>query len=124
MAFTMHPAIHDLDATLRRASGELAISTEDVADEAVPSASASSSSQSSAAIDQSLLTKLKKWRAKRAEIDSVPAYVVAHNKALEAIAAAPPTTENQLLALPGFGSKKVESYGMDILAIVAKHLAS
>jgi ATP-dependent DNA helicase PIF1 len=122
MAFTMHPEIHNLDASLRRASGELAITTEDIADEAVPSAS-SSAPLPTAAIDQALLTKLKKWRAERAETASVPAYVVAHNKALEAIAAAPPTTENQLLALPGFGSKKVESYGMDILALVAKHLA-
>lgn len=120
MAFTMHPAIHDLDATLRLASEKLAISVDDIEDEVTPSLA---SPQSSAIIDLSLLDKLKKWRAELAVTKSVPAYVIAHNKALEAIAAAPPTTENQLLALPGFGSKKVEAYGMDILAIVAKHLA-
>ena len=122
MAFMMHPDIHNLDATLRLASGELATSTEDIADE-VALSSLRSASVTSANVDQKLLAKLKKWRATRAETASVPAYVIAHNKSLEAIAAALPTTENQLLALAGFGSKKVESYGKDILAVVAKHLA-
>jgi superfamily II DNA helicase RecQ len=48
--------------------------------------------------------------------------MIAHNSALTAIAASPPKTKQQLLALPGFGTSKVESYGSDILAVVSAHL--
>ena len=71
----------------------------------------------------SSLDKLKTWRRQRAQADQVAAYMIAHNTSLEALAAVPPTTPQQLLASPGFGSRKVEAYGADILALIADHQA-
>lgn len=115
MAMAMHPQIHELDISLRRDSASLAASTEDIPEEvAAPP-------QTKPVIDEVLFTKLREWRVQRAQADNVPAFMVAPNTALSAVAAAMPTTPQQLLALSGFGSRKVEAYGPDILAIVTAH---
>lgn len=59
---------------------------------------------------------LKAWRLARSRADGVPAYVVAKNDTLLAVAAALPSTEAALLAVTGMGPKKVELYGDEILA--------
>jgi ATP-dependent DNA helicase PIF1 len=115
MALTMHPQINDLDAGLRQLSASLAEMTEDIADEEVAVSSAQP------IVDDALFTKLKDWRFRRAQADKVPAFMIAHNTALSAVAATQPTTNQQLLGLAGFGKRKVEAYGPDILAIVADH---
>lgn len=66
-----------------------------------------------------LLDRLMEWRRDRARQDGVPAYVVAHDAHLRAIAASRPSNEAQLLRLPGVGPAKAERYGEEILAIVA-----
>ncbi|MCV0402882.1 MAG: ATP-dependent DNA helicase UvrD2 [Chloroflexi bacterium] len=68
--------------------------------------------------DEPLLEKLIAWRRERARADVVPAYVVADNKTLAAIAARRPTDEDGLLAVPGIGQRKVATYGPEILEIV------
>lgn len=58
---------------------------------------------------------LKDWRrAKSAELD-VPAFMVLHQKVLLGIADAAPTTEDQLLSVPGFGPGLFAKYGEEIL---------
>jgi len=69
-------------------------------------------------VDEDLLSRLKEWRFSLAKAKNQPPYVIAHNKALEAVAARRPTTEQDLLDVPGFGAKRVETYGEDILRIV------
>ena len=49
----------------------------------------------------------------------MPAYVVAPNATLAAIAAARPRTAAALLAVPGMGPSRVARYGADILEVVA-----
>ena len=66
--------------------------------------------------DHPAFEALKAWRLERSRADGVPAYVVAKNDTLLAIAAALPTTEDELLAITGVGPKKVELYGDEILA--------
>jgi ATP-dependent exoDNAse (exonuclease V) alpha subunit len=68
--------------------------------------------------DPELFEALRNWRAKLASEKSLPPYIIAHDKALQAIAALKPQDEEALLGVPGFGSKKVETYGPDILALV------
>lgn len=119
MALAMHPQIHDLDSELRQASALLSNTTEDIADEVITEAAP----ETALNIDDALLSKLKAWRFQRAQADAKPAYIIAHDATLNAVAAAKPTTSQQLLALPGFGTKKVETYGPDILAVVTKHLS-
>ncbi|MDB5164491.1 MAG: ATPase [Candidatus Saccharibacteria bacterium] len=119
MALAMHPQIHDLDRELREASSQLSGVVLDIPDEVV--AAATSTPSGNLNVDELLLRKLKQWRFERAQADSKPAYIIAHDATLQAVAAAKPTTPQQLIALPGFGSKKVETYGPDILAIISGH---
>ena len=69
------------------------------------------------AADEPLLAKLIEWRRERARADGVPAYVVADNKTLAAIAVRRPSDETALLGVPGIGQRKVATYGPEILAI-------
>jgi hypothetical protein len=68
--------------------------------------------------DASLLEALTAWRAKLAADMGKPPYIIASNATLERLAAVKPKTEAELLDVPGFGTKKVETYGADIFAIV------
>jgi len=65
-----------------------------------------------------LFEALKQWRGARAKADGVPAYVVAKNLTLEAIAARTPTTLAELSVIDGIGPAKLENYGEEILAVV------
>jgi DNA helicase-2/ATP-dependent DNA helicase PcrA len=68
--------------------------------------------------DEPLLAALIEWRRQRARADGVPAYVVADNRTLAAIAARRPTDAGGLLGVPGIGQRKVAAYGDEILGIV------
>ena len=70
------------------------------------------------AADEPLLEKLIDWRRQRARADGVPAYVVADNKTLAAIAVRRPSDGVALLGVPGIGQRKVATYGDEILEIV------
>ena len=117
MALNMHPQIYEFDRALQQASYTLSETTEDITDEVIVV------EESSQVVDEELFAKLKEWRRKRAEADSVPAYIIAHDKTLSAIAAKPPATTQQLMAIPGFGTRKVEKYGPEILVVTAVHHA-
>jgi DNA helicase-2/ATP-dependent DNA helicase PcrA len=69
-----------------------------------------------------LFDALKQWRAGVARASSVPAYVVFHDTALEAIAHDQPRTPAALLSVAGVGPVKVNRYGDGILAVVADHV--
>ena len=111
----MHPQIHELDNELRGASLYLSQEIDDIPDEVEKPKAIGP------IIDEALFNKLKNWRTQRATAEKLPAYIVAHDKALSAVAAAKPTTAQQLLGVSGFGAKKVEVYGPDIIAVVVGH---
>ena len=67
-----------------------------------------------------LFDALKAWRLERAKADEVPAYVVFHDTTLLAIAEQRPTTEGELAGISGIGPAKLEKYGPDVLATVAR----
>jgi RecQ family ATP-dependent DNA helicase len=66
--------------------------------------------------DAPLFERLKAWRLSAA--DGKPAFTVAHNSTLEAIAATRPATEDSLLAIRGVGPSFVSKYANAVLAIV------
>ncbi|HUG30702.1 MAG TPA: ATP-dependent DNA helicase UvrD2, partial [Candidatus Limnocylindria bacterium] len=66
-----------------------------------------------------LLEALQLWRRERAKQDGVPAYVVAHDAMLAAIADDRPNSMAQLRRVRGMGPVKLDQYGPEILAIVA-----
>jgi DNA helicase-2/ATP-dependent DNA helicase PcrA len=70
--------------------------------------------------DQETFATLAEWRRDRARRDSVPAYVVAHDATLRAIAAARPTDATELAAVPGMGAVKVERYGDEICEVIRR----
>jgi DNA helicase-2/ATP-dependent DNA helicase PcrA len=66
-----------------------------------------------------LFEALRGWRAERARLDGKPAYIVAHDSTLSAIAEARPATLAALRRVPGIGPAKLEQYGQEIVAVVA-----
>ncbi len=68
--------------------------------------------------DALLFEQLKAWRLSAA--DGKPAFTVAHNSTLEAIAATRPTTEDSLLAIRGVGPSFVSKHAGAVLAIVSE----
>jgi len=71
--------------------------------------------------DAPLFEALKTWRLSAAA--GKPAYTVAANKTLAAIAAARPGSEEALLAISGVGPAFIEKYAGEVLALVADHAA-
>ncbi|HEU5106136.1 MAG TPA: ATP-dependent DNA helicase RecQ [Solirubrobacterales bacterium] len=69
--------------------------------------------------DAPLFEALKTWRLGAAE--GKPAFTVAANKTLTAIAAARPQSEETLLAISGVGPAFIEKYAPEVLEIVAEH---
>lgn len=67
--------------------------------------------------DQALFERLREWRLAAAE--GRPAFHVASNRTLAAIAAARPTDDEQLLAIPGVGPAFMEKYSAEVLRIVS-----
>lgn len=62
--------------------------------------------------------RLKAWRRERSRADAVPAYVVASDATIRAIAQRAPASRRELGACPGIGPAKLEKYGEDILSLV------
>ncbi len=71
--------------------------------------------------DAALFEALRAWRLQRSRADGVPAYVVAPDAVLIALATQRPRTEAELLAVPGIGPAKLESFGSEMLALIAEH---
>jgi DNA helicase-2/ATP-dependent DNA helicase PcrA len=86
----------------------------------VPARSSPTPTFSLSAGDEPLLERLIEWRRERARADGVPAYIVADNKTLAAIAAQRPSTEPELLGVTGIGQRKVATYGAEILELIAE----
>ncbi|MET0727130.1 MAG: ATP-dependent DNA helicase UvrD2 [Acidimicrobiales bacterium] len=64
-------------------------------------------------------TALRSWRTARAKSDRVPAYVVLSDKHLDGIAERHPGSLADLRACPGIGPAKLDTYGDEILEVLA-----
>jgi ATP-dependent DNA helicase RecQ len=65
--------------------------------------------------DAQLREYLREWRRNTARDLGVAAFVVLHDTALDALCASKPSTLQALRAVSGFGDKKVDRYGQEIL---------
>ena len=67
-------------------------------------------------------TALKNWRNERAAADGVPPYLIAQNDSLMQIAAAVDKIETaeDLTDIKGFGEKRAQKYGEEILRILSE----
>ncbi len=68
--------------------------------------------------DASLYLRLKSLRKRLADDQNVPAYVIFGDVSLRAMAERRPTTEDQLLDVPGVGAKKLTRYGEAFLRVL------
>jgi ATP-dependent DNA helicase RecQ len=71
------------------------------------------------ASDGPLFDELKAWRLRVA--DGKPAFTIAHNTTLAAIAATRPSDETSLLAIRGIGPGFITKFAPEVLALVAAH---
>jgi superfamily II DNA helicase RecQ len=65
-------------------------------------------------------TALKNWRNERAASDGVPPYLIAQNDSLMQIAADRIETLADLMNIKGFGEKRAQKYGEEILRILSE----
>jgi DNA helicase-2/ATP-dependent DNA helicase PcrA len=71
--------------------------------------------------DEPLMADLRAWRSAHARADGVPAYVVAGDTLLAAIVEQRPGSIAALRRVRGIGPAKLDRYGDEILAILARH---
>ena len=69
--------------------------------------------------DAATFGRLRAWRKKQAEAQSVPAYVVFSDATLVAIADRAPANEAELAQVPGVGPTKLQRYADVVLAVLA-----
>lgn len=78
-------------------------------------------------VNEDLLADLREWRTEKvseliAERGSaIPAYVVATDATLEALAEQQPTSEEELAAIPGLGPAKLAAHGEALLVLLDRH---
>ena len=68
--------------------------------------------------DDQLIESLKKYRMDKAQEKNLPPYYIFNDITLNEIIAYKPTTIEELLSIKGFGPKKCDWYGEDILDII------
>jgi ATP-dependent DNA helicase RecQ len=69
--------------------------------------------------DEAVLNALRAWRRDEARTRAVPAYVVLHDKTIDAIARERPRSEADLAGIPGIGPAKLAAYGEAILKVLS-----
>ncbi|WP_084486006.1 DNA helicase RecQ [Humibacter albus] len=71
-----------------------------------------------------LFEALRTWRAAQAKEQGVPAYIVFGDATLRGVASSRPSTLDELAQISGVGAKKLETYGEQVLAVVAADASS
>ena len=71
-------------------------------------------------VDPELREYLREWRRDAAKARNVPAYVVMHDSSLDEICRVRPRSLPELLNVTGFGDRKAELYGPQIIDALAK----
>jgi ATP-dependent DNA helicase RecQ len=72
------------------------------------------------AAEQLIFEKLRWWRVETARKHNVPAYVIFHDATMREIAKAQPASLDDLRGVTGVGEKKLETYGEEIVALIAE----
>ena len=70
---------------------------------------------------EKLLKVLKAWRKMKYEELHLPAFMIMHQKVLVQIAEEKPSTKEELMQISGFGKRKWDKYGQEILDIIEEY---
>jgi len=65
-----------------------------------------------------LLKRLREWRRARAQDDGVPVFIIATNSELRGVVRHAPRSLEALKSVRGFGKRKLEKYGKEIVGLV------
>ncbi len=84
-----------------------------------PTRSAVFAESSLSAEEQAIFERLRWWRMETARKHNVPAYVIFHDATMREIARARPESLDGLRGVSGVGEKKLETYGEEIVALIA-----
>jgi translin len=68
--------------------------------------------------EQAIYQALSAWRTRKSNEESIAPYIIAHNSVLKEIAKLRPTTPRELYAIKGFGERRVNKYGKEIVAVI------
>ena len=68
--------------------------------------------------EQAKYEELRQWRNMRAVQDGIAPYMIAHNQWLKQMVKLPVIMEEYLVKIKGFGEKRTQKYGDEILAIL------
>ena len=71
--------------------------------------------------DLELREFLREWRRETAKQENVSAFVVMHDTSLDELCRRPPSSLAQLRSIPGFGDRKAERYGEQILRALQRY---
>lgn len=71
-------------------------------------------------LDEEIFGALRQWRAALAKANDMPAYLIFSDATLSAIAETRPRTHAQLLSVSGVGQSKLDNYGDEVLAVLAR----
>ena len=71
-------------------------------------------------LEQTIFENLRAWRVDTARKHNVPAYVIFHDATLREIARIKPASLDDLRNVSGVGEKKLETYGEEIVALIAE----
>ena len=69
--------------------------------------------------EQEIYKNLAEWRSRKANEENLPAYIIAHNSMLAQIARMRPGTVKDLNAIKGFGERRINKYGKEVIAIIS-----
>ena len=70
--------------------------------------------------DLPLFNALRAWRTERSKRDGIPPYLICTNKQLAAMVNTRPGSLSKLGAIDGIGKAKLEKYGQQLLALLAR----
>jgi translin len=70
--------------------------------------------------EQEIYNALTAWRTRKSNEENLPAYIIAHNSMLAQIARMHPGTVKDLNAIKGFGERRINKYGKEIIGVIDK----
>lgn len=73
-------------------------------------------------LEQKIFERLRWWRVETAKAHNTAAFIIFHDSTLREIAKAKPRTLEDLRGVTGVGAKKLESYGEELVSLIAEFL--
>jgi hypothetical protein len=74
------------------------------------------------AAEQQIYEALTTWRTRKSTEENIAPFIIARNSTLKEIIRLHPTVPDDLLTIRGFGERRINKYGKDIIAVIKGEL--